>query len=210
MKVEVLNIKGEKTGREIELPEDVFGIEPNNHTLYLSVKAYLAAQRQGTHKAKERSEMSGSTRKLHKQKGTGGARKGNIRNPLYKGGGTIFGPKPRDYAFKLNKQVKNLAFYSALSHKAKANSIIVVEDINMDAPKTKDAVKMLSNLNLDNKKTLVLLPDFNDNAFLSLRNLPRVKTNVFHSANTYDVVNAGTLLITETVVKQFTESETEA
>jgi large subunit ribosomal protein L4 len=210
MQLEVLNKEGKSTGRKVELPAEFFGIEPNDHLIYLAVKQYLASQRQGTHKVKTRAEVQGASRKLHKQKGTGGARKGNIRNPLYKGGGTIFGPKPRDYAFKLNKQVKNLAFYSALSHKAKANSIIVVEDINMDAPKTKDAVKMLSNLNLDNKKTLVLLPDFNDNAFLSLRNLPRVKTNVFHSANTYDVVNAGTLLITETVVKQFTESETEA
>jgi large subunit ribosomal protein L4 len=173
------------------------------------VKQYLASQRQGTSKVKTRAEVKGSSRKLHKQKGTGGARKGNIRNPLYKGGGTIFGPKPRDYAFKLNKQVKNLAFYSALSHKAKDSNIMVVENITMDAPKTSEFAGILKNLNLDNKKTLFLLGDFNDNVYLSARNLPRLKTNVFHSANTYDVVNASTLLITEDVISQFTETESE-
>ncbi len=209
MQVDVLNKNGQATGRQVELPSEFFGIEPNDHLIYLAVKQYLASQRQGTHKVKTRAEVHGASRKLHRQKGTGGARKGNIRNPLYKGGGTIFGPKPRDYAFKLNKQVKNLAFYSALSHKAKANSIIVVEDIEMETPKTKEFSQILNNLNLKGKKTLFLLPDFNDGVFLSTRNMPRIKTNVFHSANTYDVVNATTLLLTESVVKQFAETETE-
>lgn len=207
MQVDVLNIKGQSTGRQVELPAEFFGIEPNDHLIYLAVKQYLASQRQGTHKVKTRAEVQGASRKLHKQKGTGGARKGNLRNPLYKGGGTIFGPKPRDYAFKLNKQVKNLAFYSALSHKAKASSIVVVEDLQMDAPKTKQFAEILKNLNLNNRKTLFLIPDFNDNVFLSARNMPRIKTNVFHSANTYDVMNAHTLLLTENVVKQFAETE---
>lgn len=209
MQLDVLNIKGQPTGRKVELPAEFFGMEPNDHLIYLSVKQYLASQRQGTSKVKTRAEVKGSSRKLHKQKGTGGARKGNIRNPLYKGGGTIFGPKPRDYAFKLNKQVKNLAFYSALSHKAKDSNIMVVENITMDAPKTSEFAGILKNLNLDNKKTLFLLGDFNDNVYLSARNLPRLKTNVFHSANTYDVVNASTLLITEDVISQFTETESE-
>lgn len=210
MQLDVLNIKGQSTGRQVELPAEFFGMEPNDHLIYLAVKQYLASQRQGTSKVKTRAEVQGASRKLHKQKGTGGARKGNLRNPLYKGGGTIFGPKPRDYAFKLNKQVKNLAFYSALSHKAKANSIVVVEDINMDAPKTKQFAEIMNNLNLTNKKTLFLIPDYNDNVFLSSRNMSRVKTNVFYSANTYDVMNATTLLLTENVVKQFAETEEEA
>jgi large subunit ribosomal protein L4 len=207
MQVDVLNINGQSTGRTVELPAEFFGMEPNDHLIYLAVKQYLAAQHQGTHKVKTRAEVKGASRKLHRQKGTGGARKGNIRNPMYKGGGTIFGPKPHSYDFKLNKQVKNLAFYSALSHKAKNNSIVVVEDINMDKPKTSEMAKILSNLNLAGKKTLFLMPDYNDNAYLSVRNLPRVKANVFHSANTYDVVNAGALLLTEGVVKQFAETE---
>lgn len=209
MQIDVLNINGQSTGRTVELPNDFFGLEPNDHLIYLAVKQYLAAQRQGTHKVKTRAEVKGASRKLHKQKGTGGARKGNIRNPLYKGGGTIFGPKPHEYSFKLNKQVKNLAFYSALSHKAKANSIVVLEDLNLDAPKTGEFAKIIKNLNLTNKKTLFLLPDHNENTYLSARNLQRVKTNVFHSANTYDVVNATTLLLAEGVVKQFSEIEEE-
>ncbi len=207
MQIEVLNIKGEATGRQVELPQEFFGIEPNDHTIYLAVKRYLAAKHQGTHKVKTRAEVQGASRKLHKQKGTGGARKGNIRNPLYKGGGTIFGPKPHSYDFKLNKQVKELAFYSALSHKAKANSIVVVEDINMDAPKTKEFASILGNLKLTNSKVLFLLPDYNDNTYLSTRNIQRIKTNIFDSANTYDVVNAKTLLLTESVVKGFAKPE---
>lgn len=210
MQVDVLNIKGEATGRKVDLPEEFFGIEPNDHLIYLSVKQYLANKRQGTHKVKTRAEVQGASRKLHKQKGTGGARKGNIRNPLYKGGGTIFGPKPHRYDFKLNKQVKNLAFYSALSYKAKNNNIIVVEDINMDTPKTKDFVGILNNLKINNQKTLFLLPDYNENTYLSTRNIPSLKTNVFGNANTYDVLNAGTLLLTETVVKEFAETEEDA
>lgn len=205
MQIEVLNIKGEATGRQVELPKEFFGIEPNNHTIYLAVKQYLAAKHQGTHKVKTRAEVQGASRKLHKQKGTGGARKGNIRNPLYKGGGTIFGPKPHSYDFKLNKQVKELAFYSALTHKALANSIVVVEDINMDTPKTKEFATILNNLKLSNNKVLFLLPDYNDNTYLSTRNIQRIKTNVFDSSNTYDVVNAKTLLLTESVVKGFTK-----
>ena len=159
MQVDVLNIKGEKTGRTVELPAEVFGIEPNDHVIYLAVKQYLAAGRQGTHKVKTRAEVQGASRKLHKQKGTGGARKGNIRNPLYKGGGTIFGPKPHSYDFKLNRKVKDLAKISALSHKAKDSAIYVIEDVNMAAPKTKELVAAMQALNLSDKKTLIVLPE---------------------------------------------------
>jgi large subunit ribosomal protein L4 len=207
MQVDVINIKGEATGRKVELPTEFFGVEPNNHLIYLAVKQYLAAKHQGTHKVKTRAEVQGASRKLHKQKGTGGARKGNIRNPLYKGGGTIFGPKPHSYTFKLNKQVKNLAFYSALSHKAQSNSIVVVEDINLDTPKTSEFNTILQNLKLAGTKTLYLLPEYNDNTFLSTRNIQRIKTNVFDNANTYDVVNASKLLISESVVKGFNETD---
>jgi len=210
MQVDVLNIKGEATGRKVDLPTEFFGIEPNDHSIYLAVKQYLAAQRQGTHKVKTRAEVKGASRKLHKQKGTGGARKGNIRNPLYRGGGTIFGPKPHGYDIKLNKQVKQLAFYSALSYKAKNNAIVVIEDLNMSAPKTKDFAGMLKSLKLDNSKTLFLMADYNDNAYLSSRNLPKVNTNVFDNANTYDVMNAQALLLSETVVKDFAKMNEEA
>src|SRR6187549_692503 len=152
MQVDVLSIKGKKTGRSVELPEEIFGAEPNNHVIYLAVKQYLAAQRQGTHKVKTRAEVQGASRKLHRQKGTGGSRKGNIRNPLYKGGGTIFGPKPHAYGFKLNRKVKDLAKMSALSYKAKENAIVVLEDIKMDAPKTKTFSGILTSLNLGRKK----------------------------------------------------------
>src|SRR5271169_1161365 len=154
MQADVLNIKGKKTGRQVELPEEIFGIEPNDHVIYLAVKQFLAAQRQGTHKVKTRLEVKGSSKKLHKQKGTGGSRKGNIRNPLYKGGGTIFGPKPRDYDFKLNRKVKDLAKMSALAYKAKENAIVVVEDISMKAPKTSEMVSLLGGLKLTGKKAL--------------------------------------------------------
>ena len=157
MQVEVLNIKGKKTGRTIELPDEIFGAEPNDHVIYLAVKQYLAAQRQGTHKVKTRAEVHGASRKLHRQKGTGGSRKGNIRNPLYKGGGTVFGPKPHGYDIKLNRKVKDLAKICALSHKAKDNSIVVVEDINLDAPKTKTFVDMLGSLKADGKKVLFVI-----------------------------------------------------
>src|SRR5215475_5868985 len=152
MQIDIINIKGKKTGRSVELPEEIFGVEPNDHVIYLAVKQYLAAQRQGTHKVKTRLEVKGSSKKLHKQKGTGGSRKGNIRNPLYKGGGTIFGPKPRDYDFKLNRKVKDLAKISALSHKAKASAIVIVEDIKLDAPKSKQVVDAMKVLNIAAKK----------------------------------------------------------
>src|ERR1700759_2083082 len=168
MQVNVFNIEGKETGRKVELPEEIFGIEPNDHVIYLAVKQYLAAQRQGTHKVKTRLEVKGSSKKLHRQKGTGGSRKGNLRNPLYKGGGTIFGPKPRDYDFKLNRKVKDLAKAGALAHKAKENAIVVVEDINLDAPKTKEVAEMLTSLKVGGKKVLLIIAEYNDNLYLSL------------------------------------------
>src|SRR6187397_3147079 len=163
MQLKVLNTQGKETGRTVELPEEIFGIEPNNHAIYLAVKQYLAAQRQGTHKVKTRAEVQGASRKLHRQKGTGGSRKGNIRNPLYKGGGTVFGPKPHKYDIKLNRKVKDLAKMSALSHKAKANSIVVVEDVNLDAPKTKTFMNVLGSFKAAEKKALFVMPEYNDN-----------------------------------------------
>lgn len=207
MQLDVLSIKGQKTGRSVELPDDIFGIEPNDHVIYLAVKQFLAAQRQGTSKVKTRMEVKGSSKKLHRQKGTGGARKGNLRNPLYKGGGTIFGPKPRDYDFKLNRKVKDLAKVSALAHKAKENAIVIVEDMNFDAPKTKNFVETLKALNISGKKTLVILPEYNDNVYLSLRNLPRVNGTLISDMNTYDLVNANVLVLTETTAKLFSEEE---
>lgn len=201
MQVEVLNKNGENTGRTIELPEDIFGIEPNDHAIYLAVKQYLAAQRQGTHKVKTRAEVQGSSRKLHRQKGTGGSRKGNIRNPLYKGGGTIFGPKPHGYSFKLNKKVKNLAKFSALAHKAKDNALMVVEDFSLEAPKTKDIVNVLKGMQIDNKKVLYVLTEDNKNTYLSLRNLPRVESTIIDDINTYSIVNADVLVLSEGAVK---------
>ena len=201
MQVEVLNIKGEKTGRTVELPEDIFGIEPNDHAIYLAVKQYLAQGRQGTHKVKTRAEVQGASRKLHKQKGTGGARKGNIRNPLYKGGGTIFGPKPHSYGFKLNRKVKDLA----LSYKAKENAVFIIEDVQMDVPKTKTVVSILENLNIAHKKTLVVLPEYNDTLYLSTRNIPNVGSTLLSDVNTYELMNADVLLLTENTAKIFTE-----
>src|SRR5690349_3353166 len=171
MQVDVLNIKGKKAGRTIELPDEIFGIEPNDHVIYLAVKQYLAAQRQGTHKVKTRAEVHGASRKLHRQKGTGGSRKGNIRNPLYKGGGVIFGPKPHSYDIKLNRKVKDLAKMSALSYKAKANAIVVVEDITMDEPKTKNFADILDNLKVEGK-ILFVMAEYDDNVQLSFRNVP--------------------------------------
>jgi large subunit ribosomal protein L4 len=205
MQVEVLNIKGEKTGRTVELPEDIFGIEPNDHAIYLAVKQYLAQGRQGTHKVKTRAEVQGASRKLHKQKGTGGARKGNIRNPLYKGGGTIFGPKPHSYGFKLNRKVKDLAKMSALSYKAKENAVFIIEDVQMDVPKTKTVVSILENLNIAHKKTLVVLPEYNDTLYLSTRNIPNVGSTLLSDVNTYELMNADVLLLTENTAKIFTE-----
>lgn len=210
MKVEVLNSKGTSTGRSIELPEDIFGIEPNNHVIYLAVKQYLAAQRQGTHKVKTRAEVQGASRKLHRQKGTGGSRKGNIRNPLYKGGGTIFGPKPHKYDIKLNRKVKDLAKISALSYKAKDNAIVVVEDINLDAPKTKTVFDILCSLKVADKKALFILPENNSNVELSLRNVPSVLGVLLSDINTYDIVNSEVLVLTESAAKVFTDEEEKA
>ncbi len=207
MQVDVLDIQGAKTGRTIELPQEIFGAEPNNHVVYLAVKQYLAAQRQGTHKVKTRAEVHGSSKKLHKQKGTGGARKGNLRSPIYKGGGTIFGPKPHLYDFKLNRKVKDLAKISALSFKAKENAIVVVEDMKMDAPKSKQFAGILKSLQLDNKKTLFVLPEYNDNVYLSLRNIPGVQGILLSDINTYDIVNAKVLVFTENAAKIFSEEE---
>lgn len=207
MQVDVLNIQGAKTGRTIELPEEVFGAEPNNHVVYLAVKQYLAAQRQGTHKVKTRAEVQGASRKLHKQKGTGGARKGNLRNPLYKGGGTVFGPKPHGYDIKLNRKVKDLAKISALSHKAKENAIVVVEDVTMDTPKTKQFAGILKSLNVADKKALFVLPEYNDNVYLSVRNMPNVQGTLLSDVNTYDIVNANVLVFTESAAKIFSEEE---
>jgi large subunit ribosomal protein L4 len=175
--------------------------------IYLAVKQYLAQGRQGTHKVKTRAEVQGASRKLHKQKGTGGARKGNIRNPLYKGGGTIFGPKPHSYDFKLNRKVKDLAKISALSYKAKDNAIYVIEDINLDAPKTKQVVEVMNSLNVADKKTLIVLPEYNDNLYLSTRNIPNITSSLLADINTYEIMNADVLVITENTAKIFTEEE---
>ncbi|MBO9201335.1 MULTISPECIES: 50S ribosomal protein L4 [Niastella] len=210
MQVDVLSIKGAKTGRSVDLADDIFGTEPNNHVVYLAVKQYLAAQRQGTHKVKTRLEVKGSSKKLHRQKGTGGSRKGNIRNPLFKGGGTIFGPKPRDYDFKLNRKVKDLAKISALSYKAKESAIVIVEDINLAAPKTKQFVEIMTALKIDNKKALVILPEYNENLQLSVRNIPNALGIQFADINTYDIVNADVLLFTESTAKLFSEEGVEA
>jgi large subunit ribosomal protein L4 len=207
MKLDVLNTKGTATGRSVELPEEIFGAEPNNHVIYLAVKQYLAAQRQGTHKVKTRAEVKGASRKLHKQKGTGGSRKGNIRNPLYKGGGTIFGPKPHSYDIKVNRKVKDLAKISALGYKAKDNAILVIEDINMETPKTKQLMEILGNLKVADKKTLFVTPDYNDNVELSIRNVPSVMGVLLSDINTYDIMNSEVLVMTESAAKIFADEE---
>lgn len=211
MQVDVLNSKGEKTGRAVELPDDIFGIEPNDHCIYLAVKQYLAAQRQGTHKTKTRAEVHGASKKLHRQKGTGGSRKGNIRNPLYKGGGAVNGPVPHLYNFKLNRKVKDLAKMSALAHKARESKIVIVEDMNLSAPKTKDFAGMLSALPSANQKSLFILPEYDTNVYMSSRNLQRNKTIVLSDMNTYDLVNAQVVIFTESAAKMFNEpAEAEA
>ena len=210
MQVEVLNIEGSKTGRTIELPEDIFGAEPNNHVIYLAVKQFLAAQRQGTHKVKTRAEVQGASRKLHRQKGTGGSRKGNIRNPLYKGGGTIFGPKPHSYDIKLNRKVKDLAKISALAYKAQENAIVVVEDINLDTPKTKTFMGILGKLNVADKKTMFILPEYNENVQVSLRNVPSVLGVLLSDINTYDIMNSEVLVLTESAARIFVDDKVEA
>ena len=197
MEVSVLNIKGQETGRKVTLNEAIFGIEPNDHVLYLDVKQYLAAQRQGTAKSKERSELSGSTRKLGRQKGGGGARRGDINSPVLVGGARVFGPKPRNYDFKLNKKVKVLARKSALSYKAQENAIIVVEDFDFEAPKTKEFVNLAKNLKVEGKKALVLLPKVNKNVYLSARNIQRADVMLATALNSYKVLNADVLVLTE-------------
>jgi large subunit ribosomal protein L4 len=197
MEINVLNINGQETGRKVSLNESIYGIEPNDHVIYLDVKQYLADQRQGTAKAKERSEHAGSTRKLGRQKGGGGARHGDINSPLLRGGGRVFGPKPRDYSFKLNKKVKVLARKSALSYKVQDNALVVVEDFNLDAPKTKDFVNITKNLKVEDKKVLLLLPESNKNVYLSARNLQRAEVLEASKVNTYKILNADVLVITE-------------
>lgn len=205
MEVSVLNINGQETGRKVTLNDSIFGIEPNDHVLYLDVKQYLANQRQGTAKTKERSELSGSTRKLGRQKGGGGARRGDINSPVLVGGARVFGPKPRDYGFKLNKKVKQLARKSALSYKAQENSILVVEDFNLDAPKTKDFVNIAKNLKVDGRKTLLVLPEVNKNVYLSARNLQQAEVMTASTLNTYKVLNADVLIVTENSLKAIDE-----
>ncbi|ALM07883.1 MAG: 50S ribosomal protein L4 [Flavobacteriales bacterium] len=197
MKVAVLDIKGKETGRKVELSDDVFGIEPNNHAVYLDVKQYLAHQRQGTHKSKERAEIAGSTRKIKKQKGTGTARAGSIKSPIFKGGGRIFGPRPKDYTQKLNKNLKRLARKSALSIKSKEQAIFVVEDFNFEAPKTKEFKEVLKSLGLENKKSLFVLGDSNNNVYLSSRNLKRSEVVINSELSTYKILNAGSIVLME-------------
>lgn len=205
MDINVLDIKGQETGRKVTLNENIFGIEPNDHVLYLAVKQYLAAQRQGTAKSKERSEHAGSTRKLGRQKGGGGARRGDINSPVLVGGGRVFGPKPRDYSFKLNKKVKTLARKSALAYKAQENSIVVVEDFNLEAPKTKDFVNITKNLKVDDKKVLLVLPEVEKNVYLSARNLKKAEVMTASQVNSYKVLNADVLVVTENSLKVIDE-----
>lgn len=206
MELKVFNIEGKETGNKVTLSDTVFGIEPNDHAIYLDVKQYLANQRQGTHKSKQRNEIAGSTRKLHKQKGTGGSRKGSIKNPLFRGGGRIFGPQPRDYGFKLNKKLKMLARMSALSHKAKSNDILIVEDFNFDTPKTKNFVSLINNLNIADKKSLMVLNETNQNVYLSSKNLQKSKVITSLEINTYDLLNADKLVLTTSSIKNIEES----
>ncbi|MFD0751774.1 50S ribosomal protein L4 [Mucilaginibacter calamicampi] len=206
MEVKVLNVSGKETGAKVQLPEAIFGIEPNDHAIYLDVKQFLANQRQGTHKAKQRNEIAGSTRKLYKQKGTGGARAGSVKSPLFNGGGRVFGPQPRDYSFKLNKKLKTLARYSALSYKAKDSNIIVLEDFSFDAIKTKSYIKLVADLQATDVKTLLVLPAANNNVYLSSRNLKKTKVITADQLNTYDVLNAGKLLLTTGTVKVLEEA----
>ena len=206
MEVKVINISGQETGAKVQLPDAIFAVEPNDHAIYLDIKQYLANQRQGTHKSKQRNEIAGSTRKLYKQKGTGGARAGSIKSPLFNGGGRVFGPQPRDYSFKLNKKLKSLARKSALTYKAQDNSILVLEDFSFDTVKTKNYVKLVADLKLTEAKTLLVLPTANNNVYLSSRNLKKAKVVTAAELNTYDVLNAGTLLLTTETVKTLEEA----
>lgn len=206
MEVKVLNVSGKETGAKVQLPEAIFGIEPNDHAIYLDVKQFLANQRQGTHKSKQRNEIAGSTRKLHKQKGTGGARAGSVKSPLFNGGGRVFGPQPRDYSFKLNKKLKVLARKSALSYKAKDSNVIVLEDFSFDSVKTKNYVQLVADLKATDVKTLLVLGAANNNVYLSSRNLKRTKVITADQLNTYDVLNAGKLVLTTGAVKILEEA----
>ncbi|MCU0442539.1 MAG: 50S ribosomal protein L4 [Bacteroidia bacterium] len=200
MELAVFNTTGAETGKKVKLSEKVFGVEPNDHAIYLDVKQYLANQRTGTHKAKERSEVSGSTKKLHKQKGTGGSRKGSIKSGTMVGGARIHGPRPRNYSFKLNKKLKQLARKSALTYKAKENNITVVENFNIDGPKTKQYLTILNNLKLNSEKTLMVIPDYNDNIYKSSRNLPKAKVMTARDLNTYEILAANKLILVDTSV----------
>jgi len=205
MKLEVLNTSGQKTGKTVTLDDAVFSIEPNDHAIYLDVKRYLAAQRTGTHKSKHRGEIHGSTRKLHKQKGTGGSRKGSIKNPLFRQGGTIFGPQPRDYDIKVNKSTQRLARKSAFTYKAKENGILVVDAMAFAKPQTKEFAGMLKNLSLNGKKTLVLLPERNDNVFLSSRNIEKTNVQIASLVNTYDIMNSHNIVFVGNAHEMVTE-----
>lgn len=205
MEVAVLNASGQETGRSVNLPDEVFGIEPNDHVIYLAVKQYLANQRQGTHKSKERSEITGSTKKLKRQKGTGTARAGSIKSPVFRGGGRVFGPRPRDYSFKLNKKVKRLARRSALAYKAQESSVTVLESFSMDAPKTKEYLQLLKGLNAENQKTLLVLGSHSDAIYRSARNLKKAKVITADSLNTYDILHADRLIVAEDAVEKFSQ-----
>lgn len=209
MQLDIINIEGKKTGRTIELPDGIFAASPNEHVIWLAVKQYLAAQRQGTHKVKTRSEVQGSSKKLHKQKGTGGSRKGNIRNPLYKGGGTVFGPKPHKYELKLNRKVKDLAKIGALSSKAAENKIWILEDacLEMEKPGTQKFLGILNNLKSETRNLLFVMPEFNENVCKSIRNVPTVRGTVLSDINTYDILNADGLVLTESAARIFSEEE---
>ena len=206
MEVKVVNITGKETGAKVQLPESVFGVTPSDHAIYLDVKQYLANQRQGTHKSKQRNEIAGSTRKLYKQKGTGGARAGSIKSPLFNGGGRVFGPQPRDYSFKLNKKLKVLARKSALAYKAQDNSVVVLEDFSFDSIKTKNYINLVNALDLAGEKTLLVLPTQNNNIYLSSRNIQKAKVITADQLNTYDVLNAGKLLLTADSLKTLEEA----
>lgn len=206
MKLEVLNIQGEKTGRSVDLPEDIFGIEPNEHAVYLAVKQFLANQRQGTHKAKERGEVTGSTRKIKRQKGTGTARAGDIKNPMFRGGGRIFGPRPRKYMVRLNKKVKRLARRSALSNKAAAGNILIVEDFSFESPKTKEFVNILQQLEVKGEKAVLVTSDFEKEVYMSSRNLPKMQTVRATDLNTYEIMNANKLILVEGAVDKIKET----
>lgn len=201
MELAVFNIAGKETGRKVKLSDEIFGIEPNDHAIYLDVKQYLANQRQGTHKSKEKHEIHRTTKKLKKQKGTGGARAGSMKSPLFRGGARVFGPKPRDYSFKLNKKLKSLARFSALSYKAKESNITLIEDFNFETPKTKNYLDLISNLKLNDKKTIIVFAESNKNVYLSSRNLRKAKVVIASDLNTYDILGAQNLVLVESSVK---------